>query len=162
MADAYPEPSTSTILFDIGSGTQTIAPSSALPQITHAVVIDGTSQTGFSGSPLIVLNGTKAGSETNGLDITASGCAIKSLVINGFGGNGVVIEGGTASNVVAGDYIGTDFGGTQAVPNMNSGVLIDNGATDNTVGGTTAAGGTSSRGTRVTASTSPTRGQWAI
>src|SRR4030095_995083 len=39
--------------FDIpGSGTQTIAPLSALPASTGRVVIDGTSQPGYSGTPL--------------------------------------------------------------------------------------------------------------
>ena len=47
-----------TIDFDIpGSGLQTIAPQSPLPAATAPVVIDGTTQTGFSGTPLIVLDG---------------------------------------------------------------------------------------------------------
>ena len=40
-----------TIVFSIGSGPQTIAPLSALPTITDPVVIDGTTQPGYAGTP---------------------------------------------------------------------------------------------------------------
>ncbi|MDQ1591371.1 MAG: hypothetical protein QOG71_1998, partial [Pyrinomonadaceae bacterium] len=53
--------------------------------------------------------------------------------------NGVVIGGaGTSANVIRGNYIGTNAAGTAAVPNTNTGVFIHNGATGNTVGGTSA------------------------
>jgi len=45
------------ILFSIGSGVQTIRPITALPTLTDPVVIDGTSQPGFAGTPLIELSG---------------------------------------------------------------------------------------------------------
>ena len=44
-----------------GAGVHTIAVTSALPAITVPVTIDGTSQTGYAGSPLIELNGTAQG-----------------------------------------------------------------------------------------------------
>ena len=44
-----------------GQGVQTIAPLSALPPITHAVLIDGFSQPGYTGTPLIELSGSQAG-----------------------------------------------------------------------------------------------------
>ena len=47
---------TNTIDFDIpGSGVQTIAPLSPLPAITNPVLIDGDSQPGYAGTPLIEL-----------------------------------------------------------------------------------------------------------
>lgn len=71
ILDANRGPFTNTIAFDIGGGrVQTIQPRSALPTITNHVVIDGTTQPGFAGSPLIVLNGSQAGAEANGLTIT--------------------------------------------------------------------------------------------
>ena len=51
-----------TITFQIpGSGVHSIVPLSALPAITDSLVIDGTSQPGFAGTPLIELSGTSAG-----------------------------------------------------------------------------------------------------
>ncbi|MDQ1557736.1 MAG: hypothetical protein QOD32_796, partial [Pyrinomonadaceae bacterium] len=53
--------------------------------------------------------------------------------------NGVVVgDAGTSANSIRGNYIGTNAAGTAAVPNTNSGVFIHNGATGNTVGGTSA------------------------
>ena len=46
-----------TITFGIESGPQTINPATELPTITETVTIDGTTQPGFSGSPIIELNG---------------------------------------------------------------------------------------------------------
>ena len=54
---------------------------------------------------------------------------------------GVEINGtGASGNLVAGDFIGTDITGTLSLPN-DHGVEIDNGATANTIGGTTAGAG---------------------
>ncbi len=58
-------------------------------------------------------------------------------VISGNNWEGVHLSGsGTAGNVVAGDYIGLNAGGTTALPNSESGVGIYGGASDNTIGGT--------------------------
>ncbi len=43
------------------------------------------------------------------------------------------------NNVVAGNLIGTDKTGTIPVDNVNNGVLLEVYASDNTIGGTTAA-----------------------
>ena len=60
-------------------------------------------------------------------------------VISGNTDNGVYIsDSGTVGNVVEGDLIGTGAGGTHGVPNYD-GVVVQNGAADNTIGGTTAA-----------------------
>ena len=59
--------------------------------------------------------------------------------ISGNTGDGVNITGsGTTGNFVEGNFIGLDAAGTAAVANA-TGVLIDSGATNNTLGGTTAA-----------------------
>ena len=64
---------------------------------------------------------------------------MKGLVIDQFTGSGIVLFGSNAtSNLVQGNYIGTDLSGTKAVPNVSDGVeIID--ASNNTIGGTTAA-----------------------
>jgi hypothetical protein len=94
------------------------------------VVIDGTSQPGFAGTPLINLSGVSISG--NGLTITANNSTIKDLDIRQFNGNGVDIVG--SGNVLQGNYLGTDATGTAASGN-GTGVEID--GTSNTVGGTT-------------------------
>ncbi len=60
-------------------------------------------------------------------------------VISGNSGGGVKITAvGASSNVVRGNYIGTNAAGLARTGNSGAGVLIDNGATNNTIGGTTA------------------------
>jgi parallel beta-helix repeat protein len=122
-----------TIAFAIGSGLQTITPLSALPALTDPVDIDGTTQPGFSGTPVIELAG--AGLGVTGLDILAGGSTVRSLVINGFN-LGIWLRNGDG-NTVEGCYIGTDPTGTQALGNA-TGVWISS-SSGNTIGGSTPA-----------------------
>jgi hypothetical protein len=110
------------IIFGIGSGLQTITPTSALPPITDAVFIDGTTQSGFVGTPLIELNGASAGGI--GMSITAGSATIRGLVINRFV-TGLSISGGDGGNVLEGNYIGTDPTGTIDRGNLSTGVSIN-------------------------------------
>jgi len=124
-----------TIDFNIsGQGVQTIAPPSTLPAITHAVLIDGWSQPGHDGTPLIQLSGSQAGGG-DGLLITGSNVTVRGLDIGGFPqGAGIHIMGtGATGNWVYGCFLGTDPTGTQADPNY-AGVEIDGGASKNLVG----------------------------
>ena len=127
---------TTTINFAIGSGQQTISPTSELPEITTSVIIDGTSQPGFSSTPIIELDGTNAGSPGKiGIRLTTSSSTIKGLVINRFSFAGIQIFGG--SNLIQGNYIGTDVAGTAGLGNGLVGIFIL--GSNNTIGGTTAA-----------------------
>ena len=116
-------------------------PVSSLPAITNPVLIDGFSEPGYSGTPLIELSGGQTGGG-NGLVITGSGTTIRGLEIVGFvEGAGILISGtGATSNTIESDDIGTDPTGTQALPNA-FGVQVADGASDNTIGGATAAAG---------------------
>jgi hypothetical protein len=108
---------TNTVNFNVaGTGVHTIAPLSALPAVTNPAVIDGTTQPGFAGAPLIDLNGANIGSGA-GLEITAGASTVRGLAINGFRGPGVLIDGGVGT-VIDQDYIGTDAAGSRAVPNF--------------------------------------------
>jgi CSLREA domain-containing protein len=125
---------TDTIRFVIGTGQKSIAPLSALPTVTDPVVIDGTTQPGFSGTPIIELDGSNAGTGANGLSITAGSSLVTGLVINRFvpgfpvsGGNGILLELG-GGNEVRGCYIGTNVAGTAALGNGGWGILISNSA----------------------------------
>jgi hypothetical protein len=129
-----------TIEFAIGGGGfQSIALLSALPTITDAVIIDGTTQTGFAGIPLIELDGTSAGAAANGLSITAGNSTVRGLIINRFDGSGIEISIG-GQNQVEGNYIGIDKTGAVDLGNGRAGVAILNSGA-NTIGGSTALAG---------------------
>jgi hypothetical protein len=128
-----PQAGTDTIKFAIGTGVKTIVLQSALPTVTHAVLIDGTTQPGFAGTPLIELDGAKAGAQANGLTLSASNSTVKGLVINRFGGDGLLLT-NESGDRVQGDFIGTDVTGTLALANGGNGVEIS-GGTNNTIGG---------------------------
>ena len=126
---------TNTIDFDIpATGVQTIAPLSPLPAITNPVLIDGESQPGYSGTPLIEISGSEADGG-DGLLITGPDITVRGLDINSFGqGAGIHITGtGATGDWVYGNDLGTDPTGTQAEPN-EYGVEIDGGAADNVIG----------------------------
>jgi parallel beta-helix repeat protein len=146
QANADTDPA-SVINFNIAaSGVQTIQVGSSsayagqpLPAITHPVTIDGSTEPGFAGTPLIELNGTNAGSGANGLNITSGNSTVRGLVINSFGQDGILLSGG-GSDVIAGNYIGTDASGTLNRGNALSGIMIL--SSGNTVGGLTGTAGT--------------------
>jgi hypothetical protein len=128
----------------------TIQLQSGLPTVTDKVAIDGTSAPGYAGSPLIEVRGLGVPHVDGGDGLTfgmgSSGSCVRGLVLNSFGNtdfgsgnNAIHLAGAGATGIViAGNYIGTDPTGTQPVWNAD-GVLIDGGASGNTVGGTTAA-----------------------
>jgi parallel beta-helix repeat protein len=135
ITSANGNPGLDTIDFAIGTGAQTISPTSVLPTITDTVNIDGTSQPGFAGTPLVRLDGAGAGAGATGLVVTASSSSVRGLEITGWSNRGIELAGG-GSNLIAGNYIGTD--GSNALANVNAGVIVDVGSTNNTIGGTVA------------------------
>ena len=70
-----------------GGGVEVITVQSALPAITGQVTINGNSQPGFAGTPLIEL--TSNAVSGNGLAINASGSVVKGLWIYNFAGSGI-------------------------------------------------------------------------
>src|SRR4030095_13928994 len=101
ILDANANARADSIAFNIpGAGVQTISPVTALPIITDPVVIDGYTQPGSSVNTLadgdnavllIELNGSSIPGGAilvPGLQINASFCAVRGLVINRFQGDG--------------------------------------------------------------------------
>ena len=115
----------------------TITPTSSLPLITRPVTIDGTTQPGFAGTPIIELDGASAGTGVNGLTIEDSGAGstVRGLVIDRFNGNGIELDAG--GNSIVGNFIGTDVTGTIALGNGVSGLSVF--SSNNTIGGTSPA-----------------------
>lgn len=120
------------IVFCIGSGPQTIKPLSTLPAITNTVALDATSQPGFAGSPLIEIDGSQAGPDTNGLVIFAGDCTIRGVGIVCFDGWGIIIS-GTGGNRLSCNFVGTDILGSAAKGNQ-WGVEVR--SSHNVIGGT--------------------------
>ena len=122
-SNAAPGSNTIDFSFSIGTGTQTIHPVTPLAAITNSVLIDATTQPGFSGTSLITLDGLPGGS-ANGFELPSAGSnqTIRGLVINVFYGDAILIDG--ASGVtIAGNFIGS-----YAVSN-SEGVVVQSSAT---------------------------------
>ncbi|MCI0346995.1 MAG: hypothetical protein L0221_16400, partial [Chloroflexi bacterium] len=125
--------------FSIGSGAQTIALTSALPNITDAVVLNATTQEGFVATPLIQVSGGGTVATAFNIQAGGSGSTIRGFVVNGFTADAIDLTGD--NNLIAGDWIGTDATGNAAaaVRNAEAGIIIRSGSDNNTIGGTTAA-----------------------
>lgn len=127
----------SVINFNIGASgsSHTISPFTAFAVLSQPVTIDGTSQPGYNGSPLIEIAGSNTGAGVNGLTLEGGSSTIKGLIINRFGGYGIELR-FNGSNVIQSNYIGTDSTGQVALGNTNSGIFV-NEVPNNTIGGTT-------------------------
>ena len=116
------------IVFNIApAGAKTIAPASALPVVSEALIIDGTTQPGFANcasGPIVGLDGCGAGAGANGVEISAGSSIVRGLVINSFQGNGILLETGGANSVEC-NYVGAQPDGTTAAGNGGDGVRID-------------------------------------
>lgn len=112
-----------SVLFNIPAASiKTIALQSALPNITQPLVIDGLTQPGSAGRPVVELTGTGAGAQVNGLTLAAATSGVRGLVINGFNGHGVVVQ--SDACFVSTCFIGTNGAGAAAVSNSFNGVLV--------------------------------------
>jgi hypothetical protein len=144
-----------TILVGKTSGIGQI--SSALPAITEGVVIDGTTQPGFTGALLIGIDGANAPLLSNGLSINAAGVTVKGLAITHFNGSGLSITGTGA--IVQGNNVGVDATGNAAA-NATGITILGAGAQIGGAGtgeGNTISGNTGD-GIRLTASTATVTG----
>ena len=139
-------PGRDSIAFNIpGAGVKTITPIFELPKITEAVTIDGYTQPGSrpnsraSGAidavVLIELDGFTLESGQEGLIIDASNVVVRGLAINRFLAHGINVVGGAGTRI-EGNFLGTDASGTLDRGNSASGVNIEFGSRQATVGGT--------------------------
>ena len=131
IANAGPD----VIDFNIpGSGPFLILPLSILPPLAGGTTLDGTTQPGYAGTPLIELS-TFSGA---GLRMTGTGSnTIRGVCIHDFNA-GVGIE--SNDNHLEGCFIGTDPTGTIEMGN-GVGVTLTAGVTGNVIGGSAAGAG---------------------
>jgi CSLREA domain-containing protein len=133
ILDANANPGADTIAFQIGSGIQAITPTSPLPAITDPVTIDGTTQPGYAGTPLVELLGDKAGGD--GLNIQAGGTTVRALAVSHFN-TGIHLQ-TLGGDSIKGCYVGLRASGA-AAGNGSVGVFVAS-VSNNVIGGTTAA-----------------------
>ena len=134
ITDANLGPGPHTIAFDIlGSGVQTIAVASNLPVATSSggLTVDGTTQPGYAGTPLIAL--VCANTNVFAFNFTEAGTVL-GLSIGGCG-SGVFAGSGDGLITVKSSYLGVAPDGATAVPNL-SGVNISHATF--TIGGASA------------------------
>jgi hypothetical protein len=141
IIDANAQAGSDMIVFAIGAvgSQQAIWLNSALPAITDTLNVNGRSQggPGYSGPPLIELNGQIAGSpNVSGFELAASNCVVTGFAIRNFSGHGIWIH--TYGYCwIYGNYIGTNLAGTIDAGNTLDGVRIDH-VDGCTIGGTVA------------------------
>jgi len=142
ILDANANAGTDTIAFNIpGSGVQTIAPTSLLPNITDSVIIDGYTQPGSapataSTPATLLIEITNMGTLNTGLNITNGSSTVRGLVINRF--TSVEISIGSGPTVIQGNYIGLNAAGTAVLTSsVTTQIGIFDGTVTATIGGTT-------------------------
>jgi hypothetical protein len=107
------DPTMETIVFALGGGVPMLTPGAQLPDITAPVLMDGA-----AGDPdAINLFGGSAGNGADGLRLVShTGSTILNMVINGWTGDGIEIDGG-GSHTINRNNIGTNQNGFTAVAN---------------------------------------------
>jgi len=139
QANADLDAGPSAILFDLpGDGLRTIRLQSPLDPIVRPVLLEGRSQPGYAGTPLIRLDGAASGPDAwNGLIVAGGGSVVAGLAVTGFSGAGIVLA-GPGGSYVESNYVGLAPGDAAASPN-GVGVLVL-GSSSNTIGGPGAQG----------------------
>ncbi len=118
----------------------TIKPTGYLPPlVTDGTTIDATTQPGYAGKPLVFLNGSELlpeAGEVPGLLFYQAGCVVKGLGVQQFPWVGMaILHPDATGNRISGCWAGLGSTGNAAVPNATQGILISDGASNNTIGG---------------------------
>ena len=126
--------------YKTGSSPFIISPSSALPTISGPVILDGTLQRGYSGSPIVETQGA-----FGGLTITAGGSTVKGLKINNSSGFGLTLSSLGSNNISANQISGilissqgNSINNNTITGSIGNGISISAGAINNLIGTTAA------------------------
>ncbi len=123
--------SSDSVIFNIPGADRRINLTSALPAIGTQINIDGTTQPGFAGVPIVEIDGTLAGAGVTGLNLSAGSSTVRGLMINVFSQNGIAVSSG--NNTIIGNWIGVGVDGVTPRPNAANGVHVVD-APGNTIG----------------------------
>lgn len=118
-----------TIEFNFGvtPGIKPITLLTVLPTITDTLLIDGSSDATYTGTPLIEINAASlTGLTENGLTIgfAAPHSHIRALIINNAPNSGISVDANYVK--ITGCYLGTNSSGTIAAPNASAGIEARN------------------------------------
>jgi hypothetical protein len=115
------------------------------PLVANGTVMDGSTQPGFAGKPLVFVDGSQmipeayAPGAATGLLIYSSSNQIKDISFSDFDWNGLtLLYADATNNTISGCWFGLDPTGTNAAPNAYQGILVASAASENTIGGTNA------------------------
>ncbi|PLS67584.1 MAG: hypothetical protein CV045_12790, partial [Cyanobacteria bacterium M5B4] len=128
-----------TIAFNLEPTATRLVLTSTLPLITQPVLIDGTTQPGYTNVPVIELDGSnitrisRREATQHALVLATSGSSVRGLRITGFPGSALVVQGG--DTIIQGCEIGLAADGIQPAGNLGDGILIEN-APRTVIGGT--------------------------
>lgn len=135
-----------TIVFAIpGGGPHVITLATGLPNITGTCSIDGTTQPGFGGTPIVRVHGGSIAGTANGLTVVGGSSMIRGLSVTGFPGtvlvgSGIFFPSGSGDfNVIEGNFVGLSTDGVTAIGNGSDGIRGEAGSDNHTIGGTVAA-----------------------
>ena len=133
--------STSDPNYNSSSGSWIFKLASALPNVDAKTTIDGTSQPGYAGRPLIVVDGTNAGAMASGfvLDANASGSAIKGILVQKFSVDGIQIQ--SNNNTIFADSITANAGAGVDVKSGSGNTISQSTISGNSLNGISLAAG---------------------
>jgi titin len=143
QANASPAGTVTSVDFAINTGPQTISLLQPLPVLGNPLIIDGTTQPGYAGRPLISVDGAQAGAGAIGFQFTddSANSTVKALEVNDFNGGGVNLNNSTG-DTFTNDYIGvhqlTNL--FRSAGNGTYGIELTNQANNNTLSGLVVAG----------------------
>ncbi|MET0649996.1 MAG: Calx-beta domain-containing protein [Pyrinomonadaceae bacterium] len=147
IQQANATPGTDTVNFQIGTGVQTIVLNTVLPDVSDPIIIDGTTQPGYGGTPLVEIKGKDEGFAGIPwvLHITAGGSTVRALAVGHFDFAGILL-GTEGANDAGGNKVESCYGGLRAdgvtpASRFASGACVQIAdSPNNIIGGTSVAG----------------------